>query len=109
MGYLAEITNLLHPTQIGGRQKKSAIDTALLLTTEVEANKKRSLKTSALFLDIKGAFDHVAKNQLLATLKYLRLPYSLIAWVYCFLSNRTLRLSFDRQIEGFSRIDTGIP
>jgi hypothetical protein len=93
----------LHPTQIGGRQKKSAI------TTEVETNKRLGRKTSALFLDIKGAFDHVAKNQLLATLKCLRLPRSLIAWVHCFLSNRTLRLAFDGQMEEFSGIDTGIP
>jgi len=109
LGYLAETTTLLYPSQLGGRQKKSAIDTALLLTTEVEANKRLKKKSTALFLDIKGAFDHVAKNQLLASLKYLRLPGSLIAWVSCFLSNRTLRLAFDGQIEGFSRIDTGIP
>ena len=109
LGYLAETTTLLHSSQIGSRQKKSAIDTALLLTTEVEANRRLKKKSSALFLDIKGAFDHVAKNQLLNTLKYLRLPYSLIAWVSSFLSNRTLRLAFDGQIEGFSKIDTGIP
>jgi ribonuclease HI len=109
LGYLAETTPLLNPTQLGGRQKKSAIDTALLLTTEVESNKRLGRKTTALFLDIKGAFDHVAKNQLLAILQNLRLPYSLIAWVCCFLSNRTLRLAFDGQIEGFSKIDTGIP
>jgi hypothetical protein len=68
LGYLAETTNLLHSSQLGGRLKKSAIDAALLLTTEVEANKKLNRKTTALFLDIKGAYDHVVKNQLLAIL-----------------------------------------
>ena len=65
LGYLAETTDLLHPSQIGGRRKKSAIDAAFLLTDEVQANKGRGLKTSTLFLDIKGAFDYVAKEQLL--------------------------------------------
>ena len=32
LSYLAETTHLLHSTQIGGRLKKSAIDTTLLLT-----------------------------------------------------------------------------
>ena len=78
LSYLAETTCLLHPIQIGGRLKKSAIDTALLLTNEVEQNKLLGLKTTTLFLDVKGAFDHVAKNQLLAILRDLKLPISLI-------------------------------
>jgi hypothetical protein len=79
LGYLAETTTLLHPTQIGGRLKKSAVDAALLLTNEVEANRRQNRKTTTLFLDVKGAFDHVAKNQLLAILQQLRLPTNLIS------------------------------
>jgi hypothetical protein len=109
LGFLAETTNLLDPTQIGGRLKKSAIDAALLLTNEIEVNKKGGLITSTLFLDIKGAFDHVAKNQLLERLKALLLPIPLIAWIASFLSDRTLRLAFDGQTEAFSAIKTGIP
>src|SRR5271156_3885936 len=59
LGYLAETTPLLHPTQIGGRLRKSAVDAALLLTNEVESNRRLKRKTTTLFLDIKGAFDHV--------------------------------------------------
>lgn len=109
LGYLAETTPLLHPSQIGGRLQKSAIDAALILTNEVEQNRIAKHKTSTLFLDIKGAFDHVAKNQLLAILQKLRMPTGLVAWVASFLANRQLRLSFDGQLEGFSEIDTGIP
>ena len=50
---------------MGGRLHKSAIDTALLLQNEVETNKSYKLKTTTLFLDVKGAFDHVSKNRLL--------------------------------------------
>jgi len=78
LGYLAETTDLLHPSQIGGRRKKSAIDAAFLLTDEVQANKGRGLKTSTLFLDIKGAFNYVVKEQLLGIIYRLRLLASLI-------------------------------
>ncbi|RDL34486.1 uncharacterized protein BP5553_07614 [Venustampulla echinocandica] len=109
LGYLAETTQLLHLSQIGGRLKKSAIDAALLFNNEVEIGLKRKQKTSALLLDVKGAFDHVAKNQLLSILKDLRLPTSLASWVQSFLSNRLLRLAFDSQIEQFASLNTGIP
>jgi len=109
LGYLAETTDLLHPSQLGGRRKKSAIDAAFLLTDEVQANKGRGLKTSTLFLDIKGAFDHVAREQLLGIMHRLRLPASLILWTRSFLSDRTLKLSFNGNIEDTKPIDTGIP
>ncbi len=109
LAYLAETTSLLHDSQIGGRLKKSAIDAALLLSNEVELNKRSKLKSTTLFLDVKGAFDHVSKNQLLRTLQQLRLPLNLIDWVKSFLSDRVLRLSFDNQTEQFSDIKTGIP
>jgi len=106
---LAEITNLLDNSQIGGRHKKSAIDAALLLVDQIQHQKQRGLVTSTLFLDVKGAFDHVSHNQFLETLKKLRLPISLIAWAKSFLSNRALRLSFDNKTEEFSEIVAGIP
>jgi hypothetical protein len=109
LSYLAETTSLLHPTQIGGRLKKSAIDATLLLSQEVELNKSLGKKTTTLFLDVKGAFDYVLKNQLLTKLKDLRLPTSLIAWISTFLKDRLIRLSFDGQVEPFTAIETGIP
>ncbi|KAI1002599.1 hypothetical protein K3495_g5599 [Podosphaera aphanis] len=108
LGYLAETTNLLDPSQIGGRLKKSAVDACLLLQAKVEAEKTARRNTSTLFLDVKGAFDHVSKNQLLHIMSRLGLPVSLLSWVSTFLSNRQLRLSFDRQTEAFTNIKTGI-
>ena len=107
--YLAETTDLLHPSQMGGRKKKSVTDATLILTSEIEANKRLHRKTTALFLDVKGAFDHVAKNQLLNILGNLQLPLNLKAWVSSFLEDRSLKLKFDSQEEDFSPINTGIP
>jgi len=109
LSYLAETSNLLYYSQMGGRLYKSAINTALLLQNEVEANKSYKLKTSTLFLDVKGAFDHVSKNRLLQIMISLLLPTSLILWVSSFLDDRVLRLAFDNSIEAFRSILTGIP
>ena len=94
---------------MGGRLHKSAINAALLLQNEVETNKSYKLKTTTLFLDVKGAFDHVSKNRLLQIMISLLLPTSLILWVSSFLDDRVLRLAFDNSIEAFKSILTSIP
>jgi hypothetical protein len=50
LGYLAETSTLLFPTQMGGRLKKSAIDTTLSLLNEVETNKRPKEKPPPYFL-----------------------------------------------------------
>jgi hypothetical protein len=62
-----------------------------------------------VFLDVKGAFDHVAKGRLLQTMHSLGLPQSLIDWTRTFLEERSIRLAFDGQIEDFSEVETGVP
>jgi hypothetical protein len=67
-----EITDMIHPTQMGGRSQKSAIDASLLLYNYVQEQRKRGLVTSTVFVDVKGAFDHVQARQ--ASLQSLSLP-----------------------------------
>jgi hypothetical protein len=45
----------------------------------VEENYLKGYKTLVLFLDIKGAFDYISKNQLLEILKGLNLLTNLIS------------------------------
>ncbi len=78
LSYLAETTDLLYDDQIGGRQNKSAIDAVLSLVHDVQLAKQEKLVTSALFLDIKGAFDHVSANKLISICQKLGLPKNLI-------------------------------
>ena len=60
LGALAEVTHLLYPSQIGGRRSKSAVDAAVLLVDKIQDQKQIGRTTTTLFLDIKGAFDHVS-------------------------------------------------
>lgn len=109
LSFLAESTDLLMDSQVGGRLGKSAVDAALALTTHIQMFRKPGWTSSALFLDIKGAFDHVSKEQLLNILHDLALPFSLCSWVASFLSDRKLKLSFNNHSESPQPISTGIP
>ena len=78
LSYLAEITHLLYSNQIGGRLKKSAINAIILLNSKIEQNFKNKLKTLALFLNIKEAFNYIIKNRLIQILQNLKLLINLI-------------------------------
>ena len=63
---------------MGSRPKKSAIDSVLSLVHDIQMAQHQKKKTSTIFLDVKGAFDHVAVHQLLRICAKLGLPRSLI-------------------------------
>jgi hypothetical protein len=62
LSYLAETGDLLQETQIGGRKQKSALDACLLLQSKVQEAWEKKHTTALLFVDVKGAFDHVSAN-----------------------------------------------
>ncbi|OXV05133.1 hypothetical protein Egran_07099 [Elaphomyces granulatus] len=114
LSFLANTSSLLHSSQLGGRKQRSAIDTALLLVHHIEQQRlsrkvASSAITTTLFLDIKGAFDHVSRDKLLGVLERLSLPRALISWVGSFLSNRKIQLAFEGQIQQLGDIAIGIP
>jgi len=102
-------SDLLYHDQMGSRPKKSTIDSVLSLVHDIQMAKHRKKKTSTLFLDVKGAFDHVSINQLLRICNRLGLPRSLIKWIYSFLSNRKVLLAFDGETSEIMPINIGIP
>ncbi len=55
----------LHLGQIGGPKKRSAIDAVTVLFHTVQERWKEKKLAAALFMDVKGSFDHVSKGQLL--------------------------------------------
>src|SRR5690606_13590753 len=106
---LCETFQLLHKDQIGGRKQRSAVDAILALVSDVENNWNKKLVTSALFLDVKGAFDNVSRVRLLQTMQQMRIPTPLVHWVEHFMTERSIQLAFDGQREGMVPVDTGIP
>lgn len=109
LAIIIETSDLIHPSQIGGRKHKSAIDASILLVDLIQQERKAGRVVTTVFMDVKGAFDYVAKNQLLRIFYDLGMPLNLILWVKTFLEGRVLRLSFDGQTEDYAEIATGIP
>ena len=115
LSHLANTTELLHGSQLGGRKQRSTIDAALLLVQHIEEQRllrKAPSKTitSTIFLDIKGGFDHVSREKLIRVLERLCLPKTLISWVASFLCDRSTRLAFSGQMQQQSAdLPIGIP
>src|SRR5436853_5909453 len=63
----------------------------------------------SLCIDVKGAFENVYKERLLQTMRKMKLDQKTVRWVESFLSDRMASLSFDKDSEKMSPIETGIP
>jgi hypothetical protein len=66
---MVETHDLLHPDQIGGHPQRSAIDAAMALTHAIKMGRSKSLTTTALFLEVQGAFDNVSSIRLTSTMR----------------------------------------
>jgi len=95
ISYLAETKGLLHGEQMGGRHGRSAVHTAMTLVHDIQQANCNGKVISALFVDVKGACDHVARIQLLLILQSLRFPTPVLNWIDSFVWDRYLGLAFD--------------
>ncbi len=104
LSYFIKIIDLLHFDQINNRKQKSVIDAIILLLSDIEINKHDKKLTSVLFLDIKNAYDHLNKSQMIKICKNAKLSSVCINWIHSFLTNRRVQLAFDDEIMNKSAI-----
>ena len=62
-----------------------------------------------MFMDVKGAFDHVSKSQLLRRMVGLGIDGDLVSWTRSFLTDRKIQLTIDRHDNKEREIETEIP
>jgi hypothetical protein len=98
--------DILPNTQFGAREGYSATDAVLKI---IQDARKASETTTAMMIDVKGAFDNVHKETLIETLKSFNVPSAAVRWVYYFLTDRHASLIVDGKQEESKRISTGIP
>lgn len=104
-----EITGVLHPGQMGSHKQRSATDAvACMIQSTHEAWKHRQLM-GVLFLDVKGAFDHVNPSQLVSRLLEFGLDGDLICWVQSFLTDQWVQLQIDNTQCPAHPISSGVP
>lgn len=109
LSQFCETSAKLHPGQMGARKERYAIDAVAVIVHQVEQAWAEKELAAALFMDVKGAFDHVAKNQLIARMLELGIDGDLVRWTSSFLTNRKLQLTIDGHTNQDRIIDTGIP
>jgi ribonuclease HI len=109
LGYLATTTDIVNFDQMGSRRQISAIDAVMSLVHDIQLAKSEGKVTSVLFMDVKGAYDHVSLNQLLKICQDLGLPRSLCNWIECFMSCRQVQLAFDGNKQEKQKVKIGIP
>ena len=62
-------------------REKSTVDTIMILIHNIQFAKQDKKVTSTLFIDVKGAFDHVSANYLIKICIELGLLKLLYSWI----------------------------
>ena len=99
---------MLDENQINDRKNRSATDTVMLLTHDIQKVFEKKKILSCVLLDIEEAFDHVLKTQLLNVIRQLKLFNQIIQWTQSFMKNRRVSLLFDDNKSDFYDIESDI-
>ena len=107
----AEEHALLPWNQMGARRGRSTISALSLLTSCVQTAWKArpGCVVSMLSLDIKGAYDNVARKRLLWILERKGFPQWVVRTVDSFLTDRRTRITFSGYENDWIQTESGIP
>ena len=94
---------------MGARKERSAIDAVSVLVHRVQESWEEKKLAGALFMDVKGAFDHVSRSQLLRRMIELGIDGDLVAWTRSFLIDRKIQIIIDGHENKEREIEAGIP
>ncbi len=107
--FLAGKFDLVPGNQFGGRAHSSTSDAIMAFINDVHSAWNHGKVTSALTFDIKGYFDFVNHNRLLAELKRKRLPLEYVKWTASFLKDREAAVCIDGIRGEMKKVENGIP
>jgi len=103
-----ERRRLLHDGQCGCRKRRSAIDAVGRLMKRVEEAWGRGNTAALLLMDVKGAFPHVAKGNLIKRMEEMEFEADLVRWVESFMEDRKVIMSMDRKEGDSMDVETGV-
>jgi len=104
-----EQRRLLHDGQFGCRKRRSAIDAVGRLMKRVEEAWGRGNTVAVLLMDIKGAFPHVAKGNLMKRMEEMGFEADLLRWVESFMEERKVIMSMDGKEGDSMDVEMGVP
>jgi len=104
-----ERRRLLHDSQFGCRKRRSAIDAVGRLMKRVEEAWGRGNTVAVVLMDVKGAFPHVAKGNLIKRMAEMGFEADLVRWVESFMEDRKVIMSMDGKKGDSMDVETGVP
>jgi len=104
-----ERRRLLHDGQFGCRKRRSAIDVVGRMMKRVEEAWGRGNTAAVLLMDVKGAFPHVAKGNLIKRMEEMGFEADLVRWVESFMEDRKVIMSMDGKEGDSMDVETGVP
>ena len=104
-----EQRRLLHDGQFGCRKRRSAIVAVGRLMKQVEEAWGRGNTAVVLLMDVKGAFPHVAKRNLIKRMEEMGFEADLVRWVQSFMEGRQVIMSMDGKERDSMDVETGVP
>ena len=88
--------DLLPTNQYGGRMSSSTLDAGLTLMHDIQVAHAAGLRTGLLLFDIQGYFDNINRDRLVQVVADLGFATEIVSWTEAFLSNRSVRLKFNK-------------
>ena len=107
--YHLEKNDLLSPIQSGFRRHRGTEDQIAYLTQDVEDAFQKKMKTLAVFVDLKSAFDKVWKEGLLIKLLRKQVCGKMFAWIENYLFQRTARVKLGGHLSNLVKLREGVP
>src|SRR6266446_1000561 len=101
--------DLLPTNQFGGRMASSTLDAGLSLVHDVKVAHRAGLRTGLLLFDIQGFFDNINRERLMQIIADLGFAQEIVDCTSAFLSDRTVRLKFNRHISDPFSSEVGTP
>jgi hypothetical protein len=95
--FIVEKNNCLPKKSFGFRKTLPTTDAVTFLTNEVKAAKRNNKYITAVFVDIKSAFDNVNVDKLAAILEKMKIPVRYCTWIYNNLINRKTAIKIGNQ------------
>jgi hypothetical protein len=101
--------DLLPTNQYGGRMASSTLDAGLMLTHDIQVAHAAGLRTGLLLFDIQGYFDNINRERLIQVVADLGFAPEIVSWTRAFLSERTVRLKFNKHTSDPFNSEVGTP
>uniref|UniRef100_A0ABD2XMY4 Reverse transcriptase domain-containing protein n=1 Tax=Trichogramma kaykai TaxID=54128 RepID=A0ABD2XMY4_9HYME len=108
LNYWVEKNDILSGTQFGFRKGKSCADNVSILTNDIHQAFYKKESLTALFLDVKGAFDNIIPDILIQDLQTLGLPKVFVKFIYNLIYSRSL-LPVDTSLGAARTVNKGLP